>query len=282
MNPRFRLLFATLFLSFLPLGLSVLSATNNAVDPPAEGVRWPDRFTTGPIPGTTLTLSPEMYYVIETDVEGVVRGYPGGYVNITKEAGPIRLRGRFVDGTGKIETRTYKGANVFIIDPVKSRDEVELVFTPFGFKLETDIKSRTVRVDMGDAPRPPPQPEPKPTPGPLDPDPDTRPAPNPNKVDSLWIIIVEETSARTPDIARVVNDVVFWNAVKARGHDVRFYDVSSAEAKQYGYDRRATSGPGLPALILYDKKANNGMPLKAVRLPPTTALVDIEIKAVSK
>lgn len=263
--------------------LAVLSGTAVGVyrdDPTANvasedgppQVRFPDgRQAPGPVPVNSATLTPDLYYVIDADIDGIVLARPSGLVRVTKESGPLRLRGKFIDGTGKIETRNYKGSNLFMVDAVGT-GTVDLLFIPFGFKTESEIVSRTVRVDAGMGPQPPPEPDPDPKPKP---DPD----PAPPKAESVWVIVVEETSARTPDIARVLNDKAYWDTVTARGHKWRIYDRDNDEARKYGYAARADK-IGLPAVILYDVKQGNH--LKTFRLPATTAGIDAEIKAVTK
>lgn len=110
------------------------------------------------------------------------------------------------------------------------------------------------------------------------PDPDPPDPPSP-KSEAVWVVIVEESSARRPEHAAVINDKAFWDGVSARGHKWRVYDRDSEDARKYGYAKRA-DGVGLPAVILYDVRS--GAHLKTFRLPKTTAELDGEIKAVTK
>lgn len=229
-------------------------------------VRFPDKLV-GPAPTTGAVLTPDINYIVESEVDGIILARPIGLVKITKEQGPLRIRGKFIDGGNQVETRTYKGPNIFIVDVITS-GVVDLSFIPFGFKTESDIISRTVVVDNGLSPRPPPDNDPTPKPNP----------PTPiAKVDKLWVIIVEETSLRTPDIARVLNDFVYWTDLRAKGHKVMIYDKDQEEAKANGYVRRSES-VGLPCVILYDQKTHAY--LKTFKLPKTTTEVTKELSEV--
>lgn len=253
-----------------PPGNDLRAIDNAIVAEDGKQVRFPDKLV-GPTPVTGATLTPDINYIIESEVDGVVLARPIGLVKVTKETGPLRIRGRFIDSPagGKIETRTYRGPNIFIVDALGT-GTVDLSFIPFGFKSEADISSRIVPVDNGVSPKPPPDPDPNPKPDP--------PTPQP-KADSLWVIIVEETAERRPETIKVLNDFTYWNNLRAKGHLVRIYDKDQDEAKTHGYVRRAES-VGLPAVLLYDQKSHAH--LKTFKLPSTTTAIDTEIKGVSK
>lgn len=264
------LLFSVLF------ARALLAVDDNAFLPPSptsavdgKQVRFPDKLIGSPV--TSATLTPDINYVIESDDDGVVLARPMGLVRVTKETGPLRIRGRFIDSPpgSRTETRTYKGPNIFIVDAIGT-GTVDLSFIPFGFKSETDIVSRVVPVDMGNAPKPPPDNDPDPKPLPPEPTP---------KAELLWIIVVEETGERTPVTIAVLTDTGYWNKVKAQGHRVVFYDRDQQEAKNYGYVKRAQT-VGLPAVIFYDQKTHAH--LKTIKLPLSTSALEVEIKGLSK
>src|SRR3990167_9240894 len=50
-------------------------------------------------------LSGEQLYVVESDTPHLLFASPLGLVGVVEESGPLRIRGRFVDGNGKVETR---------------------------------------------------------------------------------------------------------------------------------------------------------------------------------
>ena len=67
----------------------------------------------------------------------------------------------------------------------------------------------------------------------------------------FWIIVVEESSARTSDTAAILADTALWDALTAKGHKWRVYDRDNATAKTKGYSSKAEA-LGLPAVLLLD------------------------------
>lgn len=109
-------------------------------------------------------------------------------------------------------------------------------------------------------------------PPPIPPDP-----PGPVKGKVAWVVVIEETSQRTPEVAKVLADVAAWNAL---GVKWRFYDQDDAYAKIAGYKRTADkANVALPALLLISDK---GDPITAVPLPKTVADIKAKIEEVSK
>lgn len=96
----------------------------------------------------------------------------------------------------------------------------------------------------------PPSPSPSPKPGPNPPD----PVP---VVDTAWLVVLEESSERTPDAAAVIR------ALPSLGFAFRVYDDDSADAAGY---LDAANGVSRPTLLVLDK---NGNLLRAVGLPDT-------------
>ncbi len=112
-----------------------------------------------PAKGTAIKLGAETMYVVDADVPVLVLASPNGLVTISEETGPIRIRGRFADGT-KVESRTFKGKQVFIIE-ASGVGAAEILVIPTGATKVSDVIRRTLDVDSGHAPQPPPDP-PKP------------------------------------------------------------------------------------------------------------------------
>ena len=107
---------------------------------------------------------------------------------------------------------------------------------------------------------------------PIPPDP-----PGPAKGKVAWLIVIEETSQRTPETAKVLADIAGWNSL---GPKWRFYDIDDAYAKTAGYKRTADkANVALPALLLISDK---GDAITAVPLPKTVADVKAKIEEVSK
>ena len=72
-----------------------------------------------------------MRYVVQSADEVQLVASPPGVVTITEEVGPIRLRGKFADSGGKVESRTYEKKHVFIVERVAA-GSVELLLVPKG------------------------------------------------------------------------------------------------------------------------------------------------------
>jgi hypothetical protein len=115
-----------------------------------------------PQPGDVVRLTPDLLYVIDADCDLLILSSPAGVVSVTDEEGPVKVRGRFVDAPGKVETRTFKGKSVHTVEVLKT-GRVELLIIPVGAKapvLPNDIIRRTLDVDAGEGPQPPPTPKP--------------------------------------------------------------------------------------------------------------------------
>lgn len=166
---------------------------------PADG---PIRVPVGPVvptpmpappgPDAAIRLAGDQLFVIDSDNPILVLASPKGVVRVTEEVGPIRMRGRFVDGVGT-ETRTFKGKAVFVVEALVS-GRCEILVVPAGAK-ESQVIRRTLQVEAGEGPIPPPKPlppepkppEPKPEPKPVEPD---APIPSPG----LRVLIVYESA----------------------------------------------------------------------------------------
>lgn len=136
-----------------------------------------------PAPQPVTVLAEDHWYVIESDVPLIVLASRVGYVSITPDKGPLRVKGKFADGTGKVETRSYTGEYLFLVEAV-AKGEVELLVVPVGAQDESVVLRRTLSV-MGA--RPPPKPV----------DPDVDPVPVDPTFGPLTITIIEETAARS-------------------------------------------------------------------------------------
>lgn len=107
----------------------------------------------------------------------------------------------------------------------------------------------------------PPTPPTPPGPNPPTPNPPVTPT-----VADAWIIVVEETSKRTPVSIQVLNDLTFWKSLPVEGW--RFYDKDSPDVKRMKYDvMAAQTNVPLPVLMAVDSKGNL---VRASSLPSTT------------
>lgn len=212
-------------------------------------------------------LTGEQWYVIDSDAPLIVLASPRGVVSVTEETGPIRLRGKFVDGNGKVESRTFNGKHVYVVEAV-STGRVELLVFPVGAAKEADVIRKTIDVDAGQGPIPPPKPTP--------PKPDPKPDPV-VKVERVWVVVVEDALApRTLDTAKALNDP-FWAALKPK-HDWRHYLSDSKTAVENGYVEQAKK-VGYPAVLVLN--AADGDVLRAFKLA-SVAGIDAAVKEVSK
>lgn len=111
-----------------------------------------------PSPSTIQRITPDVLYVFDSDVDCLVTTSALGHLSVTSEAGPLRIRGRFVDNPTVVTTKTFAGKRVFTVEPVKT-GRVELIIVPPGAKAEADIIRRTLDAVVGPVP-----PEPTPVP----------------------------------------------------------------------------------------------------------------------
>lgn len=154
-------------LSVLLVAASLGSTAEPPIRVPSAPV-VPQPMPAPPGPDASLRLVAEQLFVIDSDLPVIVLASPKGLVSVTQEAGPIRIRGKFADGSGKVESRTFKGKQVVTVEALAS-GKVELLVVPMGATKEADVIRRTLDVEAGDGPRPPPKPpEPKPV-DPVDP-----------------------------------------------------------------------------------------------------------------
>jgi hypothetical protein len=205
-------------------------------------------------------LSEETWLVIESPDPLLVTSSPLGHVAIQPEIGPVRVRGKFADGTGKVETRVFKSANLYFINAV-SPGKVEILIYHSQLAEEKDIPRYTLNV-MGVTPNPPPGPGPKPKP---EPGPD--PIPDPAS-DHLMIEIVEDPLNRKPDTAIVLSAIAEWNALKDKGHDWRIYSPRTSEP--FGKEAIASAKDvPQPAMVIRDKSTRKV--LRVIPLPLTMA-----------
>lgn len=189
-------------------------------------------------------LSEETWLVIESPEPLLITSSPLGHVAIQPEVGPVRVRGKFADGTGKVETRVFKSANLYFINAI-SPGKVEILIYHSKLTEEKDIPRYTLTI-MGQSPIPPPDPKPKPGPEPA-PEPDTV------KAENIRVCIIEDVMNRSPETAAVLNSLVGWTAFADAGNQYRLYDKSTKEPAGVAAVAAAGTTP-LPAMVVYDNK----------------------------
>lgn len=172
--------------------LLALVASAVGAAPPGESIRVPS----GPVvptpmpappgPDAAVRLDRDTLFVIDADNPVLVLASPKGVVRVTEEAGPLKIRGKFVDGPGQTETRTFKGKAVFVVEAAVT-GRCEILVVPAGAKADQVIR-RTLQVEAGEGPQPPPKPDPK-----VDPKPDPKVEPKddaPIPAPGLRVLIV--------------------------------------------------------------------------------------------
>lgn len=224
-----------------------------------------------PIPNTTV-LGIESLYVVQSDAPFLLFASPANLVTVTRDAGPLRVRGKFIDGGGRVETRTLAGKHIAIIEAAGT-GKVELIAVPVGSAEEKEATRRTLEVDAGKGPQPPPDviPAPKPKPPVVDPAPVPEPKPVPKG--PYFLVTVTESSQRTPAEAKVINDVRYWDSVRAGGDDFRHYDKDDSKAIEQGY-AKAYAQLGSCLVVV----TNDGTLVRKMALPKSTAEITTLLK----
>lgn len=184
----------------------------------------------GPVP--VSSLSEDTWYVIESPVPLIILNSPAGHVGVQPEEGPVKVRGKFADGTGKTETRTFSSKHLYFVNAVKA-GQIELLIVPIGVSAEAEVIRQPLTV-MGLAPIPPPGPGPGPTPGPT-PAPEPAPAP----VASFRVIFVKESGATLTasqssiPAAKVIRDYLIAKTTPENGQPGwREYDPDQATTNE--------------------------------------------------
>jgi hypothetical protein len=247
-----------------------------AIAAPPEAKDPQIRVPAGPVVKTDadLKLSPDLLFVIDSDVPVLVLDSPRGLVRLSREAGPLRVRGRFVDRPEVIETRTFAGKHVTLVEPLAT-GRVELLILPTGATSEDLVIRRTLEIVGGDAPRPAPVP---PTP----PAPDPKPSPAPVEPGKRFILVIEETNDGGLERGKMFADRDLFARIKSQGHVWRAADKDTVDAKGQPpadlkpYLDRA-KGQQLPRLFVIDPA---GRVLVEEQLPSTPgAVLDLIKKA---
>ena len=229
--------------------------------PPEDHPAPQPRPNVGPVPVTKL--SDDTWYVIESPVKLIVLHSPSGHVQIDPDEGPVKIRGKFADGTGKNEVRTYSSKYVYSVSALKA-GQIELLIFPVGVQQESEVVRQSLTI-MGIGPNPPPDP-PKPDPGPK---PEPGPMPDPVS-ESIIIEVLEDPMNRNIDTSMVLEGLAGWNALQEAGHSYRLYSIRSPEPlalEAIALAKEQNVPP--PALIVRDKTTRK--PIRTLNLPKTFA-----------
>jgi len=148
----------------LVLALTSGGVAVNGATPPDPVIQVPDGPPSPPapepLPRRPAKLLANTLYVIQADPECIILTSPPGLVKVSKEAGPVKVRGQFVDGApGTIETRTFTRPHVYFLDAT-GIGLVELLVIPAGAADPGQVIRRPLDVDNGAQPLPVPPPPP--------------------------------------------------------------------------------------------------------------------------
>lgn len=235
------------------------------------GIRLPELTapTPMPLPASAVSkLAADEWYIVDSDLPLIVLASPEGVVTVTEDAGPLKLRGKFADGAGKVETRTYKGKHIFTVEAVHT-GKVELLLVPVGGDAKSVIR-RTLEVTGA---RPPPEPIP-------DPKPDPKPAPY---VGKFSMVVIEETEMAANNRGAFFADKELrdYLATKLNGKpriaDKDVVDSTGQPPKDLAPYLNHAKGKGLPQLYLI---APDGAVLYEGNLPKTPAELIALVKKV--
>ncbi len=152
-----------------PVPLSQSAFTLGAAAQDAPWVKVPEIVTPPappPAPGAVPRLGTEELYILDCQEPCFVLVSPPGIVNISQDTGPLKVRGRFVGGNGKYETRTFTGKVVVTVEAVGT-GRVEILIVKEGAKSAADVFRQQIDANVGPMP-PPPGPEPPKPPAPED------------------------------------------------------------------------------------------------------------------
>ena len=173
---------------------------------------------------------------------------PDNIVRVDEESGPIRLRGKFAGGTSKVESRTYQGKFVYVIEGLKS-GQVELICIPSSVTSSEQIVRAVLSVN-GAKPPPPPIP---------DDDKKDEPQPGPTS-GKVHLDIIEDPLNRTADTSICLQKVVGWSELIDSRSSYLIRDKNSTAAKLMAGDY---AGNELPVVIVRDKESK-----KVLRVMP--------------
>jgi hypothetical protein len=146
--------------------LAVVLCASSQEKPPGP-IRLPEPVVPAVIPSDQpVSLPSDAWYVVESDVACLIFTSPGGTLSIQAESGPIRMRGKFVGGSGQVESKSFRGPFVYLVEGVKPGRE-ELIVIPVGAKKENEAKRVTFVVPGIPPPKPIDPPSPLPDPAPI-------------------------------------------------------------------------------------------------------------------
>jgi hypothetical protein len=190
-----------------------------------------------------------------------------GYARLTPKTDAVSVVYVALDGVYPFPSEELKNPRAFVLPAAGLKDGryrfVAVAAGKGGEQSQGEFVVVVGKADPGPEPAPGPSPKPEPKPAPV--------------AGTLYVVVVEETSARTPELARVLNDAAFWGGLKGKDVLYRFYDKDAPEVVTQKYLPYANKA-GLPAVLLMDKA---GKVLDAKKLA-ATADVDAMLREVGR
>jgi hypothetical protein len=246
------------------------------VAPPSPKVDPAPNPAPAPDPAAVSKLTPDLVYIaIQSDTPFLLFASPPGLVKVTKDTGPLKVRGKFSDGAGAYETRTVTAKYVAFVEAA-GIGRVELIAVPVGADAESGATRKLLDVDDGTKPIPPPAPEPIPAPKPIPPTPKPLPAPIGS---GGFIVVVADDSAGATVAAAKLYDGPTLRAYKAAGK-CRVYGaaVDAAKLAGLGYDKMmAAESMTAPCVLVVDKAGHS---VAAFELPASETILAAKLKEV--
>lgn len=232
----------------------------------------PDKMPPPVVVDPVTRLNGDEIYVVDSDTPCIVLVSPAGVVAVSEESGPIRIRGKFVGGTGQVESKTFRGKQVFLIEGGILPGKVEVLVIPQGATKATDIIRRTLSVNEGKGPRPPPVPD---TPADV------------VKASKVAAVIVYDRLNADPEIAAAVTDGKFRDFLSAGKHTLEVIDSGAPVGKVRAalfdpFRKSAGLEEGKPYIVLMDPDSKPPMlVVSVVPLPKTGEGIVSAIKSVT-
>lgn len=256
---------------------TLLLTLSVAADP---GIRLPELAVPTPMPrpaSAVSKLAADEWYIVDSDVPVLVLASPEGVVSVTEDSGPVKIRGKFADGAGKVESRTYKGKSVFTVEAIQT-GRVEILIVPVGGTAK-DVIRRPLDVSSNVGPRPPPDDGKKKDEEEKKKD-DTKPIPFSGK---FSMVVIEETEMAANNRGAFFADKELQAYLatklngKARIADKDVVDATGQPPKDLAPYLNHAKGKGLPQLYLI---APDGTVLYEGNLPKTPAELIATVKKV--
>jgi len=121
---------------------------------PAPSIEAPVVLSKSLSADSAKTLPAEFTIVIDSKVECMVFVSPDGMVSVDSQAGPVKMRSKFLDGDGKPEWKSFAGPFIYVVEGVRS-GRCEIIVVPLGTKDKKDCPRFLLDVAM--EPIPPPE-----------------------------------------------------------------------------------------------------------------------------